>query len=130
MTAVLTKEEIDNFLAEAMARPASAESRRWNREKFDGPIVLSAIDAETGQPFGKPIVAEGRDISSGGVRYVHDDPVPGVRMMAVIRDDKRQIRKLLLAHIRTTVLDDGRLESAGRFVQPQSSLRPGKPRRR
>lgn len=51
-------------------------SRRWHRMRWEQDLPLVPLDAETEQPVGPGLVVRCRDISRGGISFVHDDPLP------------------------------------------------------
>ena len=116
--------ELDTIVKEEYASNPGANHRRYDRVDYTGAIVLTRFSADTGRPTGDSIVAEGRDISVGGLRFVHQHELPGEVLAAALRDFDGEIRKVLVRPLRTTPTDDGRLESACRFIQPQPNLIP------
>ena len=124
MSDTVTAEELDAILKAEFNRNEAANHRRFTRIAYNGPVVLSQFSSETGAPVGPSIVTEGCDISEGGMRISHENAIPDVVLTAVFRDFEGKIRKLHLRPIRTTRVEDNRLETACRFIQPQPTLIP------
>lgn len=124
MSDTISLDDLEQIVQEEYRTNSAANHRRYERIEFRGPVVLTRFSPETGAPTGTAVVAEGRDLSSGGMRIVHSTELPGSVLAAVLHDSEGTPRKVLVRPLRTKTLDDGRFESACRFVQPQPNLVP------
>lgn len=70
-------ERLVGELASSWSDSASIlQSRQWHRIAFCEPIAMTPLDEETGEPIDDQVVVVGRDISLGGVSFIHLRPLP------------------------------------------------------
>jgi hypothetical protein len=70
--------------AECLTRPQMAswhssrqvlQARRWHRMLFEHPLELTPLDPRTEEPCGDTIDVLGRDVSLGGISFLHPRPL-------------------------------------------------------
>lgn len=93
--------------------------RRWHRAKYESSIALTPIDEHTFEPRGEAFLCEGRNISPGGVAFVHAQPLPH-RLVAITfpARDGRALACLATRLNWCRFTRHGMYHSGGKFLRP------------
>ncbi|MGE3315005.1 MAG: hypothetical protein AB7O26_07790 [Planctomycetaceae bacterium] len=130
-TAVLRRlGEIDGMVDALMASWHSSRqvlhARRWHRFNYRKPIAITPLDDASEEPIGETMLAFGRDISRGGISFVHDKPLP-CRRVAIsfqLNDGTHASIVTELKWCRFTL--EGHYQSGGQFLR-MATLEIGEP---
>jgi len=126
---VRSLEEVDTLLESLVAcwndPQRILQQRRRQRFPFRREIRVTPLNEQTGEPMGPPFLATGRDISLGGISFVHERPLP-FRLVAVMLPSESGEPQSLVTRLNWCRFNrEGLYQSGGPFlrvVEPGETL--------
>ena len=114
------KRLIETTVASWESSPKVLQTRSWHRIQFRKPILMTPLDEQTHRPAGESQVVTGRDISLGGLSFIHTEPVAH-RMVAITFLPETDLTALPESVVMNLTwcryCQDGVLLSGGSFVR-------------
>lgn len=122
--------EIDGMVDALMASWHSSRqvlhARRWHRFQYRKPVALRALDPVSEEPVGEAMLAFGRDISRGGISFVHDKPLP-CRLVAITFELNDGTQASIVTELKwCRFTREGHYQSGGQFLRT-APLEVGEP---
>jgi hypothetical protein len=96
------------------------ERRRWHRVPYDRLIQITPLDDSTNEPTGPPQLVTGRDISLGGVSFMHREPLACRKVACAFNPNSRSPESVVVRLTWCRFTKDGFYQSGGQFVQAVS----------
>lgn len=108
---------VDAVLASWHCAETVFQNRRYHRMPYRQPLLLAAIDPQSGETVDGPWVARGRDLSQGGLSYFHRNPQP-FRQLAVQFVEQLEAPAALLMRVGwCRFTREGQYQSGGQFLR-------------
>ena len=93
------------------------QARRWHRIAFESPLELTPLDVETEEPCADTIDVLGRDLSLGGMSFLHAQPLPFSKAAITFPADHSDVPPVIVRLTWYRFTARGVYQSGGPFVR-------------
>lgn len=112
--------EIETLIASVVAswqRGRAVDGRRWHRAVYGQPIAITPLDEAAERPIGPARVAHGRDISPGGIAFLHREVLPFRHVAVTFLDGTALLQSVAVRLTWCRFSSDGVYKSGGKFLR-------------